>query len=174
MELIARGDRYALEELYERYFELLFRFSLGFLKSTDRAEDAVQEVFIALIDASSTFDTSRRFRTWILSLMANRCKNMLRNEHNRNRLLDQYPRESTNQISSKIDLAILREEIRNHLTECSDKEQTLYHLRFEMEMGITEIAELMQIPEGSVKSGLFYLIKKLRKPLTKINHEFRK
>lgn len=40
------------------------------------------------------------------------------------------------------------------------KEKTIYTLRFEQELSIKEIADIMNIPEGTVKSGIYYLLKK--------------
>lgn len=175
VKLVLKGKKAAWEELYERYFDILFRFSYGYVKSEEIAEDMVQEVFVDLPNAVKKFQTDRRFKTWIFTLTANRCKNYLRNQENRGRLANQLPNESTSQegVSRAIDQQILKTEIEQVISTCSLKERELYHLRFQMDLSVQEIAETMDIPVGSVKSGLFYLLAKIKAPLKKITDEYR-
>ncbi len=175
MELVVLGKQEALRELYDRYFNLLCRFAHGFLKDEAKAEDAVQEVFITILRKGDSYNPEKKFRTWMLSLCANYCKNSLRNEANRGRLLqaNSSQEEPLAELSHSLDQHRLKEEISRHLQTCSDKEKELYHLRFEMDLAVKEIAQILDIPEGSVKSGLFYLIKKLRVPLKALYHEYR-
>lgn len=173
--LVSQGHKKAWEQLYDRYFDVLFRFSFGYLKSEDKAEDVVQDVFIGLPTSIQKFNTNKRFKTWIFTLAANRCKNMLRNNENRNRLANNMSTQTVyqEQHDKKIDLQVLKSEIQQLIATCSAKEQELYHLRFEMDMSVNEMAELMNLPIGSIKSGLFYLLKKIRTPLNKISNEYR-
>lgn len=175
MELVVLGKQEALRELYDRYFNLLCRFAHGFLKDEAKAEDAVQEVFITILRKGDSYNPEKKFRTWLLSLCANYCKNSLRNEANRGRLLqaNSAQEEPSTELSHNLDQHRLKEEISRLLDTCSDKEKELYHLRFEMDLAVKEIAQILDIPEGSVKSGLFYLIKKLRVPLKALYHEYR-
>lgn len=175
MELVVLGKKEALRELYDRYFTLLCRFAHGFLNEEARAEDAVQEVFIRILKQADRFDSNKKFRTWMFTLCANHCKNLLRDESNRSRLLqeNQMEMDVSEELRHKLDQLRLKEEINRVLDTCSEKEKQIYHLRFEMDLAVREIASILDIPEGSVKSGLFYLIKKLRSPLKAIIHEFR-
>ncbi|MBI1221614.1 MAG: sigma-70 family RNA polymerase sigma factor [Bacteroidetes bacterium] len=174
MELVVLGKKEALRELYERYFSLLCRFAHGFLKDEAKAEDAVQEVFIRILNQRNQFDTGRKFRSWMFTLCANHCKNILRDEANRTRILqtEQKDKESLEEPNYNLDQVRLKEEIKRLLARCSEKEKQLYNLRFEMDLSVKEIAGIMELPEGSVKSGLFYLIKKLSTPLKAIIHEY--
>jgi RNA polymerase sigma-70 factor (ECF subfamily) len=165
MEQIGRGERLAFEELYERYFDILQKFARGFLKSDILAEDMVQEVFLQIIHRTKQFDINKRFRTWVLTVLANKCKNHLRNESTRRQIDFQKASESRVDPGKRYDYIGLADQIRLSLDSCSAKQQQLFHLRFEMDLSIRDIAETLQIPEGSVKSGLFYLIKKLRSTL---------
>lgn len=174
-DLVQKGKKAAWEELYERYFDVLFRFSFGYVKNEAIAEDVVQDIFISLPEALKKFDTNRRLKTWLFTLTANRCKNVLRNTENRDRISGLFKTDpvTSYELDRSIDLQILKSEIQQAILSCSDKEKELYHLRFEMDMSINEIAETMNLPEGSVKSGLFYLLKKIRTPLKKISHEYK-
>ncbi|TNE79205.1 MAG: sigma-70 family RNA polymerase sigma factor [Bacteroidetes bacterium] len=175
MELVVFGKQEALRELYDRYFKLLCRFAHGFVKDEAQAEDAVQEVFITIMRKADSYKPDKKFRTWMLSLCANHCKNLLRNEANRGRIMQEKltATETSMELNHSLDRAKLKEEIARMLESCSAKENELYHLRFEMDLNVKEIAQILEIPEGSVKSGLFYLIKKLRVPLKALYHEYR-
>lgn len=175
MELVAFGKQDALRELYDRYFNFLCRFAHGFLKDEAKAEDIVQEVFIRVMKKAGQFDSSKKFRAWILSLCANQCKNALRDENNRLRIQQSELQEPDlgSEMKHTLDQEMLKKEIAQLLQNCSEKEKQLYHLRFEMDLSLREISEVMEIAEGSVKSGLFYLIKKLRVPIKAIIHEYR-
>lgn len=171
---VLNGKRTAWEELYDRYFDVLFRFCYGYVQDAALAEDVVQDLFIELPESLKKFDTTRRFKTWCFTLAANRCKNVIRNRDNRSRISQSISVSTTfrEEHGKNLDIQTLKSEIKQVLAGCSDKERELYHLRFEMDMNIGEIAEMMNIPEGSVKSGLFYLLKKIRIPLKKISHEY--
>lgn len=174
MDLISRGNRKAFEIVYERYFDKLCWYAKGFLKDEVAAEDIVQEVFLRIIDTDHGYDPKKRLSTWIYTLTANRCKNVLRDEANRQRLVSENMNRETYEIPSlfsSIDAKRINTEIQDWLKDKSEKDQNLYRLRFEQELSVKEIAEAMEIPEGSVKSGLYYLLKKLSSPLKKWIHE---
>jgi RNA polymerase sigma-70 factor (ECF subfamily) len=174
MDLIARGKREAFEIVYERYFDKLCWYARGYLKDETAAEDVVQEVFLKIIDSNHGYDPEKRLSTWIYTLTANRCKNILRNEANRQRLAAENLHEDTYEIPSlfsNMDAKQVNRDIREWLKDKSEKDQNLYRLRFEQDLSVKEIAEAMDIPEGSVKSGLHYLLKKLSSPLKKWMHE---
>ncbi|MHB1279461.1 MAG: RNA polymerase sigma factor, partial [Bacteroidia bacterium] len=174
MDLIALGNRKAFEIVYERYFDKLCWYAQGFLKDEAAAEDVVQEVFIKLMDKGQSYESGRRLSTWIYTLTANRCKNVLRDDANRQRLAaENYHQEHVEipSLFSDLDARLVNRDIQHWLKDKSEKEQNLYRLRFEQDLSVKEIAEAMEIPEGSVKSGLFYLLKKLNNPLKKWMYE---
>ena len=57
------------------------------------------------------------------------------------------------------------------LTQLNEKEQRIFKLRFEQDLPIKEIAEILSIPEGSVKSGIYYLLKKMSHKLKEFRYE---
>lgn len=174
MRLVAMGNSAAFEELYERYFNKLCWYATGFLKDEAAAEDTVQEVFIKLMKTANTFNDDYKFSTWIYTVTANMCKNILRNEVNRQRILNEKPDitfSDEQHIFINLDSRLIKAELAEWLKELTDKEQQIYHLRFEQDLSLKEIAEIMDIPLGSVKSGIFYLLKKISNPLKKLMYE---
>jgi RNA polymerase sigma-70 factor, ECF subfamily len=173
MQGIAAGNRNAFCLLYDRYFDKLCWYACGFVKDAAAAEDAVQECFMQLIEKPAEFDSSKRFSTWIYTLVANRCKNQLRNATNRQRLLAEQGNAGVHSPNwhRQLDGQLVRAKVEKILEEATDKERSLYQLRFEQDLSIREIAEILQIPEGSVKSGLYYMLKKMNTPLMRLMYE---
>ncbi len=162
MAFICKGNPKAFELLYDRFFDKLVWFAQIFISEKQKAEDIVQEVFIKIIENPRQFDKNKKFTTWVYTITGNACKNTLRNEQNHSRILGQNIQKNTNiQQQHSIDKSILREKIQTAFNELSEKEKSIYTLRFEQELSIKEIAEIENIPEGSVKSGIYYLLKKI-------------
>lgn len=172
MQLAAKGRRIAFELIYDRYFEKLTWYAFGFIKDMQRSEDLVQDVFCVLIDNPTAFDHSLRFSTWMYTSVGNRCRNELRNRNNRAILLKQHAANNINstETTQKAAEPDLRESIIPLLAELTDKERIVYHLRFEEERKLKDIAEVSGLPEGSVKSCIYYLTKKLAKQLKEIGY----
>lgn len=176
MVLIAAGNRLAFETLYDRYFDKLRWFSQGFLKEEAAAEDVVQELFMKIMRPGHGYSKSQSFSTWAYSLAANRCKNILRDESNRQRILQENHNEEysdTLQFIRSLDSQILAIHIQRLMSNKTEKEQDLYRLRFEQDMSVKEISAILNMPEGSVKSGLYYLLKKLSEPIKQLVDESR-
>src|SRR6266568_4196340 len=73
------GDCKAFNTLYARYKDrLLYYFYRMLGNSNEKAQDFLQDIFMKLIDKAETFDSSRKFSTWIFSIAHNMCKNEYR------------------------------------------------------------------------------------------------
>lgn len=174
MQLVCKGKQKAFETLYERYCSRLTYFAQTRLGDYDVAADLVQDVFIKLIERPEMFDSTKRFSTWIYTVTGNACKNVVRNESNRARLLRENPPETetvTTPGNSVKDKQLLQKVINDYINTASEKEQIVYTLRFVEEMSIKEIAAVADIPEGSVKSCIYYLLKKFRQQLKGFGYE---
>lgn len=75
---VARGDATALADLYDRHAPIAYSLAVK-LVGEARAEDVVQDAFVALLDRRLTFDPERgAFRAWFLTAVHHRCLNLLR------------------------------------------------------------------------------------------------
>ena len=174
MQCICRGNPLAFEILYDRYFRKLAAYARSFLGDGQQAEDTVQEVFLKIVENPRQFDLSRRFSTWVYTITGNACKNILRNEERRNRILELNVKPVVSQApeqGNNLDAGYLKKQVRQVYDGLSEKEKNIFVLRFEQELSIKEISEILGIPEGSVKSGLFYLLKKFAGQLKELSHE---
>lgn len=171
MLLVGKGNRKAFELLYERYFDKLAWFARTFLNNEQLAEDTVQEIFMKIITNPSHFDIEKRFSTWVYTSVGNSCKNLLRNQKNQERLHNENFHVAAFENAPNDDKLFLRKHIESILLQLSEKEQRIFKLRFEQDLAIKEIAEILAIPEGSVKSGIYYLLKKMAIQLKEFRYE---
>lgn len=72
------GDRAAFRLLLERHYDLLFRVAYRFLGSRAEAEDAAQEMAMALARKIGSFGGRSRFTTWLYQLAINHCRDQIR------------------------------------------------------------------------------------------------
>lgn len=162
MEALQNGEREALAVLYERYAEKLCRYLQRMPGDEHRAEDLVQEVFEKLVREPERFDSSRTLSSWIYTVSGNLGRNELRSRQQQKkfRLEEQHSGEKDILQQHRLDSIELQRRIQRIFNELTTREQQIYRLRFEQHLSIKEIARTLQLPEGSVKSGLFYLLKK--------------
>ncbi len=165
MKELSHGNSEAFEVLYDRYFDKLTWFAQQFTSNLPVAEDLVQEVFMKIIENPNLFNSEQTFSTWVYTMVANKSKNYLRDTKNRQTLLENQHNPIGTHMHSTIDYQKLEHELQKAIKEMKDKDKTIYHLRFEQELPIKEIALITQIPEGTVKSSIFYLLQKLSQKL---------
>jgi RNA polymerase sigma-70 factor, ECF subfamily len=166
-----KGDRIAFECLYERYFSKLTWYASQYVKEQDLAKDIVQDIFMKLIEKPEMFNPSLKFSTWIYTVAGNRCRNHLRDSKRR---VDRETRSNEDSYSasaeSGFDKKLLNKRISEELERLSDRERLVYTLRFEEELNIREIAGVTSIPEGTIKSVLHYMLRKIAQRLKEFNH----
>ncbi len=170
-KIIAHGSKLAFETLYDRYHKKLIWFCMRFIGSQAQAEDIVQDAFIKLIDKPELFNKAMKFSTWMYTIVHHASLSHIRNNNNRARLLkENYHPIKVAHINSTYDANFIQKKLNDIYKTLSEKEQLIFVLRFEMEMSMREIASIAEIPEGSVKSCLFYLLKKLASQLHTKEH----
>ena len=169
--LIELHDRLAFEQLYDRYAGKLIHYCKRMVLSKESAEDIVHEAFVRLIENPGAFDPKQRFSTWMYTIAHHLCLNTIRNQQNRERLTNLYYRTEEEQyMQTGIDAQKIKTSINTLFKQLSEKEQTIFVLRFEHELPVKEIAQITNIPEGSVKSCLFYLLQKFSTHLKPLTH----
>jgi len=154
------GDRQAFAALFEQYRNLVYKTAYLMLDNTQDAEDALQEVFLQVHGSLASFDPRKgAFTTWLHRITFNFCLN-----HRRKR-----------RPLSLEDVSIIpaiefpgaqlaeQESVLLMLRALSDKQQAVIILRYYWELPYAEIAQILDIPLGTVKSRLDLALKTLRK-----------
>ena len=164
-----KDDDRAFGELYHRHARRLMGF---FFRQLDKdealASDFMQDAFMRVWTARDKF-AGTSFRTWIFTIAFNLLKNHYRHaEHQKQ--FEQFvslhqPTTEDSKVIDQLDDEAFDKALRQELEHMSSDARLLFSLRFEEELSVPQIAEVMAIPEGTVKSRLYTLTQTLKKKL---------
>ena len=165
-----RQDEKAFDELYSRHARRLMGFFLrAFRYDEDEAADACQETFIKVWQAAEQFNPTSAFRPWLYTIAYNLCRSRFRHseqvERYRAEQLATTADEYTDACELQLDNATLQRALVATLETLPPESRTLFALRFEEELGIAQVAQILGIPEGTVKSRLHRLLNLLKQQL---------
>lgn len=154
MQRAAKGSNRAFEELYNRHARRLqgfFTRRLG--HDGDLAADFMHDTFLRLYDARESYREGRNFRAWLYTIAYNLCKNHLRNQLTVVHDSKEEVGEDSN-IELGIDTARFHDALREVLSNLPEPYAMLFSLHYEEELTVPQIAQITQLPEGTVKSRL--------------------
>ena len=165
-----RQDEKAFNELYSRHARRLMGFFLrAFRYDEDEAADACQETFLKVWQAAEQFNPTSAFRPWLYTIAYNLCRSRFRHseqvERYRAEQLATTVDEYTDACELQLDNATLQRALVATLETLPPESRTLFALRFEEELGIAQVAQILGIPEGTVKSRLYRLLNLLKQQL---------
>lgn len=167
MDLICKGDQDALTQLYNRYYPRIVRYFYRMLADEDLARDLVQDLFIKIMEHPEGFDTTRKFSPWFYRTAGNMARNSWRLK-SRRESRERFWMESRDMENTRN-----QEEVFNAaLMELDSADRELFTLRYELQISLAEIGEVLQIPEGTVKSRCFTLKQEIIANARKVMSEF--
>jgi RNA polymerase sigma-70 factor, ECF subfamily len=169
MELVVAGDEKALGTLYDRYHRRLLNYFHRMLwQDRDKAQDHLQDLFTKLARQPRSYDPSRPFRTWLFSVANNMCKNAYRHAEVV-KAADAHLRNGVDRVDAQAGIEVDRARFRMRLDAELDRldpdQKATFVMRFHEDMAIKEIAMAFGCSEGTVKSRIFYTLKKLAERL---------
>jgi RNA polymerase sigma-70 factor (ECF subfamily) len=175
MELISQRNQLAFAELYDRYSGKLMTYFMRMLwNDREMAEDQVQEVFMKIARQPELFDSTRVFRPWVYTIAYNNCKMEYRKAEKRGRPVSlekaPEPADSSSFISEKVDRKAFLTKLKEVLESIKEPHKSTFTLRYFDELSLKEIAEIHQCSEGTVKSRLFYTLRKIADRLPQFQH----
>ena len=166
---VAAGDSKAFEELIKKYGNLIWSIARRYLSNQAEAEDAVQEIFLALWQSASRFDANKGSEiTFIATIARRRLIDGLR-KNNKHKILqsiddsisnDVFQQKSNLEKNAELSLAI------GILETLEKKDQELLSLSIYQGYSHVEIAKLLNLPLGTVKT-------KIRRNLIKIREKIK-
>jgi RNA polymerase sigma-70 factor (ECF subfamily) len=157
IEQAQRGDQLAFGELVERYQLAVYNLCYRMLGQSQDAEDAAQEVFLRVYRQLGSYKPSHRFSTWVLSIASHYCIDQLRK-----RRLSLAPLESivawARSREAGPDEVVVdgeeRDQIQRLLAKLPEKYRLALILRYWYDLSYAEIAEMVKLPENTVKTRL--------------------
>lgn len=165
---VARKDREALAEIYARFQRPLFRYLFHLFGQREAAEDVLQEVMVIVWQKAHTFQRTAPAARWIFGIA----------HHQAFKALRRGTGATCVELEAALDLAdemavpeadllrqTTREEIINALASLTPEHREVLELAFFQDFACKEIAELVGIPVGTVKSRLSYARRALKAAL---------
>ncbi|MEE8417939.1 MAG: sigma-70 family RNA polymerase sigma factor [candidate division Zixibacteria bacterium] len=177
MELIQAGDDKAFEMLVGRFQDRLLNFVGRIVTDRDTAEELVQETFLRIFNQKKSYTPEYAVSTWIYTIALNLARSELRKRKLRRFLsLDFIKEEADIELPAKIDLqsVSLAPIIQKAIEKLPDDYKTAFVLCDIQRLPYQQIAEVMGVPVGTVKSRINRARSMLRdklKPYKEIYHE---
>jgi RNA polymerase sigma-70 factor, ECF subfamily len=171
-ELVGRarkGDEIAFGLLVERYQRPAYAVALSVTGRHEDAEDAAQESFLVALDRLEECRSPERFGGWLMTIVRNRSKNLIRRESLRE--TEQVPHGASSRAPTPDRVAEtteLRRLLEQALLELPDVQRQIVLLHDLEGWKHREIAERLDLPSGTVRSHLHFARKALRKALKSI------
>lgn len=152
-------QRRNLEWFYDRIVELqtdMYRFSYSILKSSDMCEDAVHNAIIKAHDNLHQLKDKHAFKAWMFQIIRNECLAILNKQKRFLSLDDEMVIQDKELIEEKIDIG-------HAILQLSRKHREVVVLYYSYEYSVAEIAVILKISQGTVKSRLARARKELRR-----------
>ncbi len=171
-----RGDKTAFEVLYRKYNEQVARLVLSIVKREALVPDIVQEVFLLIYRHLPKFQFKAAFKTWIYRITVNEAMRQLTKSKRWQPMPDGDP-DAVNALSTLVvyengvtpERELIdgqqKELVREALGSLKPNHQVILTLYYLEDLSVQEIAEVLDIPDGSVKSRLYYARESMRKVL---------
>lgn len=177
LERARKQEGAALHEFVERYQRQVYFLSLDLTGNHHDAEDLSQDVFMKAFASIHTFRGDSKVSSWLHRIAVNtfidqkRKKSswVMKLQGSKNKNDEEIPFEAVDNAPNPhetLEQKRLQSDIRNALTCLSPQQKAVFVLRHYQELKLREIAETLQITEGTVKSLLFRAIRKLQKALS--------
>lgn len=165
MEKSAQGDTKAMGELYDRYQSKMTAYFYRMLwQDRELALDMTQELFTKIIKKPELYTKGKKFSTWIYTIAGNMCKNEYRRRDVRKDHRDTViglHQKYAKADDGRADRSAFKDRLGEELGKLNPDQRTVFILRYKQDLSIKEIAEIMACSEGTVKSRVFYTLKKL-------------
>jgi RNA polymerase sigma-70 factor, ECF subfamily len=166
---IAEGDRRAFEMLYNRHSGRTFKFLLRLTENKSTAEDLTHDVFLEVWRNAKGFEGRSSVATWILSI-------------GRYKAFDARRRQKTftehdlpGRAEPTPELTAMRTSASGYMQTClenlSGEHREIIDLVYFHEKSVKEVSELLDIPEATVKTRMFYARKKLKEMLSALGDQ---
>lgn len=162
MQRVADGDPEAIRMLYDRYNRLVYSQARRVCVSEGLAEDATQEVFLAIWREPGRFDTSRRFSTWLLTIVHHKAVDAVRRETTARRRAVSVTDEHLEVCvpagpgaDEAALAAVAGDHVRVALTKLPAEQRRAVALAYYGGFTQREVASITGVPLGTVKSRIF-------------------
>ena len=178
IESCLRGDQSAWDEIGQKNWRRVFNVAYKFVGRHEEAEDLSQEIFLKLYRALHTFDRRANFQTWLISISRNLCIDHYRSVRRERETVDRHvdaadlsPTAPGPDALSRLHRRDRRDLLRLGMLALPDTLRTAVLLRDIQDLSYHEIAERLDLPEGTVKSRINRGRKELARRIVQLERE---
>ncbi len=152
-----------MQALYARHHVKVFRFVLRLVRNEASAQDLISEVFLDVWRQADRFEGRAAVSTWILAIARFKALSAMRRRKEAE--LDDETAEAVEDGADTPEVALQKKDkgeiLRRCLTKLSPDHREIIDLVYYHEKSVEEVAEIVDIPENTVKTRMFYARKKL-------------
>ena len=171
------GDMEAFRELVERSRIKVFRLAYDLTGSRHDAEDLSQDVFVKAFRSLSTFRGAAKWSTWLYRITVNACLDHrrsasaetteFRDDIGSNEMESAHSHErKTITPDRATESSLIQQNIERALSQLAPQERSVFVLRHYHDLPLKQIADTLQVAEGTVKSYLFRAVQRLQQELS--------
>ncbi len=157
-----QADKDAFDELVSRWQKRLWHYAFKVTGSESAAWDIVQETWYGIIKGIRKLEDVSVFPRWAFRIANNKCTDWLRKQRLQNRLNNELTKQTKNESNKKQNSDEATESLRAAIEKLSPDRRALLTLRYHEGFDIGQIAEILRVPEGTVKSRLHRTVNELR------------
>jgi RNA polymerase sigma-70 factor (ECF subfamily) len=167
VERVQSGDREAFVALTQQYQKKVFQLAYSYFHNKEDAMDVVQETFLRFYQKAHMFEKGKNFQNWLLQIAKNICIDYYRKHHKKNNELRReediegmnHPSHDSSHHDPTSDL---KEIFSRCLEKLSDKQRMIFVMKHYNHLHYKEIAQILNIALGTVKSLHFKAVRNLR------------
>jgi len=160
---IATGDKVAMQVLFARHHVRVYRFVLRLVRDQTQAEDLISEVFLDVWRQAGKFEARSAVSNWLLAIARYKALSALRRRPDEE--LDEETAAAIEDPGDNPETALEKKDkgeiLRKCLTALSPEHREIIDLVYYHEKSVEEVAEIVGIPENTVKTRMFYARKRL-------------
>jgi RNA polymerase sigma-70 factor (ECF subfamily) len=171
IERLRRGEAAAIGEVYDRHAPAVLGFARRLVGDDPAAEDLVHEVFVTLPSAMRRFESAAALRTYLISIAVNHARHHVRAAARRRAAMDRYAQARDEEQEGSPEDDAMRGDLARALTLALDTlpldQRAAFVLCEVEEMTARQASEILDAPEATVRTRVFYAKKKLREELAR-------
>ena len=166
VETIREGDTDAFEQLVRRKTSKVYALCYRIIGNPEDAKDISQLVFIKLWENLEKYDSRYAFDTWLYRMVTNVAIDFIRNRQSRDNAVNSNLRLVKTSTDPEQGLHFQHKEIESVFNDVasvlSPKQKTIFVMREMEDLASSEIAKILGISEGTLRSRLFYAHRQLQ------------
>ena len=177
------GDEQAYTELVEKYQRSLYFHIMKMIKDKEQVNDLVQEAFVKAFDNLNTYSTNYAFSTWLYRIATNHTIDYLRKKKLKTLSIDEPMKTRDGEMQMQLedesagtDRNIIRKQrqniVQNAIDDLPPKYRKVIEMRHMEEKSYQEIADVLDLPLGTVKAHIFRARELLYKELKDKREKF--